>query len=316
MSLGCFGYTLPAGIGIIILMRVIHGAGFAVNSTAVTALTAEKIPMSKMGEGIGYMGLANVIASAAAPGIGISISEVLGYKAVFYISGILGLVTMAIFCTFREKGKPRIHLKKKLEFSDILAVDVLGYTLIGGIFSFTNGVISAYLLMYAQAMGIVNVGLYFTVNAVVMFLIRPAAGKLMDRHGLYVVAFPGLVVTAASMILLAQAGSFGSLALGIIIISGMIRAVGQGAVNPALQTQCIHKLGIAKSGVATSTFYLGGDIGQGLGPMAAGAMIGTNDKDPASYKKVFYMCTVLLIAAVFILMRVKKKDIQNDKKSR
>ena len=49
MSLGCFGYTLPAGIGIIILMRVIHGAGFAVNSTAVTALTAEKIPMSKMG---------------------------------------------------------------------------------------------------------------------------------------------------------------------------------------------------------------------------------------------------------------------------
>ena len=60
------------------------------------------------------MGLANVIASAAAPGIGISISEVLGYKAVFYISGILGLVTMAIFCTFREKGKPRIHLKKEV----------------------------------------------------------------------------------------------------------------------------------------------------------------------------------------------------------
>ena len=47
----------------------------------------------------------------------------------------------------------------------------------------------------------------------------------------------------------------------------------QGAAQPSLQAGCINCVGRDRSGVATSTYFLGGDIGQGIGPMAGGFVL-------------------------------------------
>ena len=92
-------------------------------------------------------------------------------------------------------------------------------------------------------------------------------------------------MSVLSMVILANADHMAG-----IILSAVIRSIAQGAVQPVLQAECIQKAGIEKSGVATSTYYLGGDIGQGLGPIA-----GT-----FGYQANFYFCALLFIAGAFI----------------
>lgn len=299
--IGCIGYPFAKSIPWMIAIRIIHGVGFAINSTALIALATSYIPSSRLGEGIGYLGVANVIGSAAAPGLGIALSERFGIESVFYIASIMSAIAAITFFFFSTRQDEPIDATHALHFDDVIATQTLSYSIMGGIFSFTNGVISAYLMTYAQAIGLSGIGLYFTLNAAVMFIIRPLAGRINDTFGLSVVAFPGFLVTAFSMIMLAYAYTFGDLTFLIIMISGIIRAIGQGSVNPALQTECIKEVGQGRSGVATSTFYLGGDIGQGIGPMVAGVIIGAQTLNVQPYSHVFLLCGLLLLVAMTLL---------------
>lgn len=305
---GCIGYPLATSVPAIIVVRIIHGVGFAVNSTALVSLATSYIPHKRLGEGIGYLGIANVIGSAAAPGLGIMLSERLGTESVFIVASIMSALAVVTFFFFsaRKDGGERVH--RALHIDDIIATKVLSYAAMSGIFSFTNGVISAYLLMYSQAIGLAGIGLYFTLNAIVMFVVRPLAGRINDACGLSVVAFPGFIMTVVSMVLLAFAYRLGDLAFPLIMLSGVIRAIGQGSVNPALQTESIKEVGQGRSGVATSTFYLGGDIGQGVGPMVAGAIIGAQTTDVQRYSAVFLLCGALLVVAMGLLVLKLKRN--------
>ncbi len=313
MAAGCFAYTISNQIAVIVIARIVHGVGFAVSSTAIMALTAEYIPCSRMGEGIGYIGLANVISSAAAPGFGIYVADIFGLQGVFYVAGILCIMAAVLFFLLKDEKKSKTAVIRKLGLGELIAVSALRYTLVGGILSFTNGVISTYLLTYSKLLGISNIGIYFTINAIVLFLVRPFAGKLADKKGLYIVAFPGLICATTSMFMLAIASRFPQGCLAVILLSGVIRALGQGSVQPALQTECIKQVGKERSGVATSTFYLGGDVGQGIGPMAAGFIIGAIAQQLTAYQVVFGMCGVLLILATGVMVRIYWKQNKGKK---
>ena len=82
----------------------------------------------------------------------------------------------------------------------------------------------------------------------------------------------------------------------MILVSCVIRAIGQGAAQPAIQASCLDAVGKNRSGVATSTYYLGGDIGQGIGPIVGGfvisAIVGIQ-----GYTVLFVGCAALLLLA-------------------
>ncbi len=313
MGVGTLGYGLSDSLAVIIFFRILNGAGFAVNSTALIALVTQYIPRNRMGEGIGYFGLANVIASAAGPGLGAALAEWIGTDRVFYLSAAICLFELILLfmVSFDEEHGREKKQGKRLQLEDIIAVPVLGYTVTASAFSLVNGVISAYLVAYGEALGIGGISLYYTANAITLFLVRPMSGKLMDRKGAAIVVMPGILITALSMLFLEAAGSFREAVLGMILLSAVLRGIGQGAAHPALQTVCLRKAGKEKSGSATSTFYLGGDIGQGMGPMLAGAMIGAFSSALDGYRAVFRMSAWLLVGA-FVLFAVLWKKEKTD----
>ena len=123
----------------------------------------------------------------------------------------------------------------------------------------------------------------------------------MDRLGLKYTVFPGLILTVISMFLLGR-----STTLAMALTSCVLRAIGQGAAQPALQAGCINKVGRQSSGVATSTYYLGGDIAHGLGPMVGGWILGNMAKSQG-YRFLFDLCGLLLAAAFIYLGLIMRK---------
>lgn len=298
MTAGLFGYTLTSSVPLLIFFRIIHGVGFAVCSTAMVALAADYIPDSRMGEGIGYMGLGQVISSAIAPGIGIAIADHVGILATFFSAGIMSACVFVFMFLLPLKDCTVKKEKSKITFSNMISAEVLPFTIIAGIFSFMNGMIATYLVQFAAAINISKVSLYFTVCAVFLFIARPIAGKLMDKKGLDIVVIPGIVLACISAVLLGKAGT-----LSLILMSGVIRSLGQGAAQPSLQAACINKVGKAKSGIAVSTFLLGGDIGQGISPMIGGYLA-----ERYNYEFLFYFCAVLMFGAFLYYLTVRNRE--------
>lgn len=308
-SIGLFGFSFVSSTPLIVALRIINGVGFALCGTVQVALIVHFIPKNKTGEGIGYIGISQLIGSACAPAAGMAVADSLGMNITFLIAAALPLVAMFMLMTMYGIEPPKKqNVRSSVSFRDIFEPDALSFTLPYLGFSFTNGVIAAYLRTFGEINGIpkANIGIYFTIYAVCLFLVRPISGKLMDQKGIKYPVIPGIVITALSMIALGYCNS-----LWLIVATGVVRAIGQGAAQPSLQAGCINYVGRERSGVATSTYYLGGDIGQGVAPMIGGYIMQIMLGSMLGYRTVFMLCSVILIAGLcYFLYVCKKKDIR------
>lgn len=140
--------------------------------------------------------------------------------------------------------KVRIERKSfKITFSDIVCTEALRNAFVGGIYSFGNGAIASFIVLYALEKGIAGVSIYFTVSALFMLAVRPLIGKIADQIYIGYIVYAGTALAAVSMIILANADS-----LPVIILSGALRAVGQGAAQPVLQAECVKKQELKEAG--------------------------------------------------------------------
>ena len=305
MSAGLIGFALSANMPSMILFRILNGVGFSINGTVQIALVVHFIPKSRLGEGIGYMGISQLIGSACAPAVGLEIAEILGMSATFIAAAGLTLLAAFILLFLRGLQPEKSGAKKAIRFNDIIDRKALPFTLPYSTFSFTNGIINGYLVMFADEHGIGKISIYFTLYAVAVFAVRPFSGKIMDKKGLRSTVFPGMVVCAVSLYLLGMSST-----LWMILATGILRALGQGAAQPSLQAGCINRVGRDRSGVATSTYFLGGDIGQGIGPMVGGFLL-ARIVGLAGYQVLFGLCGTLMLAAmVYFYFFCKKEEIR------
>lgn len=304
MSIGLIGYTLSSGVAVMSLFRIIHGIGFAINGTTCISFASDFIPEDRMSEGVGYLGIGQVIASAVAPGIGIAITDYIGTKKVFYLAATLAFAAFLLLFIYKESSVKKQERQRRIMLNDLIEPRVFKYSLVGSVYSFINGVVSAYLLLHAEELGISGISVYFTVCAVVMFISRPVFGRISDRFGLNMVVIPALAITCIAMLWLERAG-----ALTAILLTGVLRSAGQGAAHPALQAAAIRKAGKERSGVAISTFYLGSDIGQGIGPIVGGFIV-----EYLGYGSVFGFCGWLVLFTLVmyvgsVLISKKRKSV-------
>jgi MFS family permease len=288
----CLGYAFSSTLPAMLAFRILHGAAFGITSTVSIALLIPHMPAERLGEGIGYYGLSQIIAQAVGPGIGVALSDSFGYRAMFLAVcavALLATVLMGLFPRGPAKEGPA-PAGGGLRISDLISREAIPYAILGGLFSLTNGIVMTFILLYGGKKGIPGIGLFFVVNAAMLFIVRPLSGKLVDRRGLNSVLYPALAVTAAAMLLLGLANS-----LWVILAAAALKAMGQGAGQPALQAECISRAGKGRSGVASSTFYIGADIFQGFGPALGGAI-----SSSFGFEAMFYLCGALIALAIMV----------------
>ncbi|MCL1889824.1 MAG: MFS transporter, partial [Desulfovibrionaceae bacterium] len=86
-ALASFGYYWSTTLYKGIFFRLLHGAGFGLTSTLITAMASQTIPQSRLGEGMSHLGLGTTIAMAAGPFLGIWLMREWGFMILFLGAG-------------------------------------------------------------------------------------------------------------------------------------------------------------------------------------------------------------------------------------
>lgn len=290
LTICAFAYSLATSIGIIILIRLIHGMGWGFSSTAVSTFAAEIIPHQRFGEGMGYFSLANSISMAIAPASGIYIARRYGFSEVFATAGTLALCALVLssFLQYRKLEPLKVAVKevKFYEKSAYLP------TLMMFFISLTWGGVISFLPLYAFSRGISHIGIFFTVYAMSIFISRPLAGKLVDKYGFNVTIIPGLSLVILAMLLI-----YSSVTKEMFLLSAFIYGLGFGATQMSLQTMVVKDVVPNHLGAANATFFSGLDAGMGLGAVLFGLVA-----NYAGYPQMFTVAAALVFCALLIFL--------------
>lgn len=271
MASGSLMLVIPTThLGVLMIPRIIQGFGFALNGTACGALATRYMPSEKLGQGVGYISLASLLAAAFGAPIGLFVCEHVGFQAIFLLSAVLGILSMAAVLPIQYTTEKDIK-KKACAFSihDFFIPSLLPLMYFSGFFSMITALDSSFIPVLASERGITGFSAFFIIQSVMMLITRPFAGKLTDAKGGSFIILPGYLFTAATLLLL----SF-SVNRYMIFAAALTAAFGMGCGSPACQTECIKKVGPQKRGAAVSTYYMGCDIANTIGPMIGGIVAG------------------------------------------
>lgn len=127
VSMCVFAYSLTKDLTILKGIRFLHGIAFAVSGTTHMAFSTSFIPTSRMGEGLGYMGLSHILSMAFGPNVGIWINDNLGAQYCFIISAVISMLSAIVLLNIPYVHTPKVKLpgeKVKIKFSDFFCYGI------------------------------------------------------------------------------------------------------------------------------------------------------------------------------------------------
>ncbi|MDA8234090.1 MAG: MFS transporter [Clostridia bacterium] len=289
-------YYFATSLIILLVLRLIHGFSWGVTTTGGGTIVADILPPQRRGEGVGYFGLSMNLAMAIGPGIGLWLMNDNRYAMLFF--GSMIMVAMA-FLLANLITYPKVPLtKKSLSWEAFFEKKVAPASIVMFFTTLVYGGVITFITLYSQAIGIKNGGLFFLSYSIALALVRPLAGKLLDRRG------PGLVVTLGfiSMItgfvlLSASQGLYSFMAAAIFM------GFGYGAVWPTLQTMVINMVEPHRRGVANSTLFSALDLGIAGGSVLLGWLANFT-----SMKTMYLISAIIIIIPMLYFFLYVAKD--------
>ncbi|MFT4415846.1 MFS transporter [Fredinandcohnia humi] len=292
-------YFFPTTSYSVLLLRLFHGIGFGMATTAAGGIVADLIPDSRKGEGMGYFIMSNNLAMVIGPFLALTVMNQYGMDAVFLLSAICGIIAFItgyfIKIPTANIQKPatevRSENKQKLSLHNLFEVPALRISIVGGLFGFIYSSILSFVSVYAQEIGLIEASsFFFVVYAAVLLISRPFTGKWFDMYGPNVIIYPSIILFAIGMLLLGITNS--SI---LFLLAAALIGLGWGTLFPSFQTIAIQAASPSRRGTATATFLSIFDTGVGIGSSVVG-MIGAKIGFSSFY---FYSSFYVLFGILF-----------------
>lgn len=263
-ALSSAGYALVGSIAAILAIRVFHGTGMSIFSTAGQTVAVDVAPPGRRGEALGVYGIAQNLASGLGPPLGLALAAALGFTALFGISAALAGLAVALSALIVDPPRQQVPRRSGTVFN--LAVVRPGFVMWAVMF--TYGGIAAFIPILALQRGLANPGLFFTVYAGAMVVAQTLAGRASDRLGRKAAIVPGLVLLAVG---LAGVGLLGDWwLLGAALVYGL----GAGACQPSLFATAGDLVASEARGSAMATMGLFLELGISSGAIVVGLLAG------------------------------------------
>jgi MFS family permease len=272
-------YPLATQTWALTTVRILHGMSFGAATTLnMATFLAVCTPANR--------GTATALFTAAWSGgysIGNFIAGVIadnyGFSAAFVGAAIFPL--LAIFATPRIEPSPISHDShmpgtwRVLLHPDVRAVPLLAFNV-----NFLNALLTTLFPLYVLAIGLTLsiAGSARALQSLTNTLVRPISGPLIRRMGPLQLGTAGVVLTSAAIVCI-PLSTAPLVLLGLFVVVGAGRAVG--VVANATGTLDLSSKGVLKRGTASALMSAGGDTGNILAPLLAGATAAAINLGPA-----------------------------------
>ena len=298
-------YLFIPSISVMYLIRLLNGFAYGMTSTAANAIVTAYIPERKKGEGINYYGLSTSLAAAIGPFIGLILLSTTNFDFIVIFSSILILLsTIAIFSIKITNIKLTDEHKeslKKWTFSSFVESKALFIAAIGFLMGLSYSSVLSFLSSYAEEINLVSISsFFFVVYALVVTLTRPMSGRIFDLKGENYVMYPSYIFLALGLLVLAATTD------GIVLlVAGAFIGLGYGTFMSNGQAIVLKLVARHRIGIALSTYFIGLDLGLGVGPYVLGdlhAILG--------FRQLYIVCAIIpVICAILYALFYRPKYV-------
>lgn len=289
--IGVSGYWLVNTSGLLILFRLINGTGFVLATICMTTWLAFLVPRRFVGEAMGFYGLMNALAMAVAPLIAINSYKVIGYRYSMMIASLAAVIMLIMIKFVKNHAIPQNKLSlKNIKHIRIIQKDTIPVALLMLFFSIPYFATQADLVEYVAMRKLsVSVGYFFLIYALSLLIIRIWLKRFFDTIAFGFWFWLSLIAMIIFLISMAfMKNNF------IMLIAAVALSIGYGLIYSINQTTALLLSPLDQQGLASSTVYLGLDLGMASAPILGGII--------ASTIPHFYFYPIMLIMVPFVLV--------------
>jgi transporter, major facilitator family protein len=289
--IGVSGYWLVNTSGLLILFRLINGTGFVLATICMTTWLAFLVPRRFVGEAMGFYGLMNALAMAVAPLIAINSYKVIGYRYSMMIASLAAVIMLIMIKFVKNHAIPQNKLSlKNIKHIRIIQKDTIPVALLMLFFSIPYFATQADLVEYVAMRKLsVSVGYFFLIYALSLLIIRIWLKRFFDTIAFGFWFWLSLIAMIIFLISMAfMKNNF------IMLIAAVALSIGYGVIYSINQTTALLLSSLDQQGLASSTVYLGLDLGMASAPILGGII--------ASTIPHFYFYPIMLIMVPFVLV--------------
>jgi MFS family permease len=302
MVIVCLSYTLRESVPYVAVLRIFHGMAFGLIATAISTMAADSLPPSRLSEGIGYFGLATTISMSLSPLLALWIVGQFTYRSLFFF--LSGMVVVTLLCGLqidntRISARPSSPNSMAGTIANLLEKKSVLPSALAFCVSLVNSSMLFFVALFATALKVPQIGLFFASSSVCMAFSRPLSGRWADRGGANKVILLGLGLMAVSALATGL-----SQTLPGFILAGGLAGLGVGFSIPTLQSMAVQRAPAERRGAATGTFYAGYDMGLGLGAIAWGLIVQAH-----GYRSMYFAALIPLVLAGPIYWRLRKQPM-------
>jgi MFS family permease len=262
-------YAVASTIPLLLLLRMVHGAGMAIFTTGTTTYATDLAPDLRRAEAISYYGIASNLALGVGPlAASVLLAAHVSLRAVFFIAAAVALAPVAVMLPAGESPHRRVRPNgwtvDTLFNRRALAPAALLFSA-----SYTYGALVTFIAVSTLRahLGKEAVAWFWLAYACALVPVRLIGGRVADKRSRTASIVPGLLMLSASMAMVAAVHG-----LTLLILSAVLYGGGFALVYPALLALTVDRVGVTARGTAMATFSLSLDAGTGIGAVISGML--------------------------------------------
>lgn len=298
-------YLYIPTITVMYAIRFLNGFAYGTVSTATNAIVTAYIPQEKNGEGINYYGLSTSLAAAIGPFIGMILMNFTNFYMIITFSIVLIAATTVACFIFPVKNITLTEEHRKVLNSwtvdSFIEKKALFITFIAFWMGLAYSSVLSFLATYAQVIHLVTASsFFFVVYALVITATRPLSGRIFDAKGENYVMYPSYFFLAAGLAVLSFTTQSWEL-----LVAGALVGLGYGTFMSNGQAVCLEKCEPQRIGIALSTYFVGLDLGLGVGPYLFGML-----RSALSFSSMYLVAAILPVACALVYKIFYKAEVK------
>jgi MFS family permease len=296
-----FTYLVASTLFVLVLLRFVHGAATAIFGPVASASLSDVAPPASRGTWLSTYSTVQGTGQALGPVLAGYLIATGRFDLAFLASGLIGIAVPFIVAGWPEVSPAGPNRAPWQEFrrgvAEVGRDRLVIVTSAAQAAQFVlNGMLNAFLPLYGRdVLGLTTseLGWMFGLQTVTTLAVRPVIGFVSDRAGRRWVIVTGLTTCGAAMLLISLATNLAGTVAAILMYAAGVATTT--AATSAYITDITRR---ARYGAAHGVFGTIYDIGDALGPIAAGLLVAS-----LGYAPMFQVmaAVALVMALVFAI---------------